>query len=229
MNSRRKCRKLRFSGICELHELFMSIDVENRLLVAVLAAGASRRLGQPKQLVDLRDEPLLRRQCRMALAAKIGGVAVILGCRAAECAATVADLPVAHQINAQWEEGLASSIREAARTALAAGATGLMLLHVDQYLLEPADLRAVHAAWSNSGGLKACVSTHASASGPPVIFPKRCFEDLILLEGDTGAHGVLSRLPTADLCSISVSNAFHDLDLPVELVRLLASSRSSAP
>ncbi|HEY2147174.1 MAG TPA: nucleotidyltransferase family protein [Pirellulales bacterium] len=201
---------------------------DHRLLVTILAAGASRRLGQPKQLVDLRDEPLLRRQCRMALAAKIGGVAVILGYRSTECAATIADLPVAHQINAQWEEGLASSIREAVRAALAADATGLGLLHVDQYRLEAADLRAVHAAWSNSGGLNACVSTHAGASGPPVIFPKRCFDDLMLLEGDSGARGVLSRLPTADLCSISVPNAFHDLDLPAELAGLLKSSRSSA-
>ncbi len=202
---------------------------DHRLLVTILAAGASRRLGHAKQLVELRDEPLLRRQCRIAIEAQIGRVAVVLGCRAAECAATIADLPVAHQINAQWQEGLASSIREAARAARDDDAIGLMLLHVDQYRLEPADLRAVHAAWSNSGGLKACVSTHDAANGPPVIFPKRCFDDLMLLKRDTGARGVLARLPTADLCSISVPNAFHDLDLPVELATLLESSRSSAP
>ena len=57
------------------------MSVDDRLVLAILAAGASRRLGQPKQLVSLEGELLLRRQCRIALEAQIGRVAVILGCR----------------------------------------------------------------------------------------------------------------------------------------------------
>lgn len=193
---------------------------DHRLAVTILAAGASRRLGQSKQLVTMAGESLLPRQCRIAIEAQIGPVAVILGFRAAECAATIEDLPIARLINEEWEEGLASSIRAAARAALDADATGLMLLHVDQYRLEPADLRAVHAAWSNSRGLNACISTQDAASGPPVIFPKHCFAELMLLEGDIGARGVLAKLPTREVIRVSVPNAFYDLDLPSELAKL---------
>ncbi|HKD35269.1 MAG TPA: NTP transferase domain-containing protein, partial [Pirellulales bacterium] len=98
----------------------MSSAAKNRLLVAILAAGASRRLGQPKQLIELRGEPLLRRQCRMTIEADIGPVAVVLGSHANGCAATIADLPVARHINENWQEGLGASIREAARAAIAA-------------------------------------------------------------------------------------------------------------
>src|SRR5689334_4089900 len=70
-----------------------SLLPESRVFVAILASGASRRLGQPKQLVSLEGEPLLRRQCRIAVEARIGPVAVILGCHANECDQLIEGLP----------------------------------------------------------------------------------------------------------------------------------------
>jgi molybdenum cofactor cytidylyltransferase len=199
---------------------------ENRLLLAVLAAGASQRLGQPKQLVVLDGEPLLRRQCRVALEADIGPVAVILGCRATDCAATIADLPIARHINQSWSDGLGMSIRRAADAAVAIDASGLLLLHVDQYRLTAADLRSLHAAWIESQGSIACVAVHGADFGPPVIFPRRCFADLLQLDGDSGARRVLAALPADELQRVVIPNAIHDLDLPAELAAAVALDRS---
>ena len=201
-------------------------SAENRLLLAVLAAGASRRLGQPKQLVALDSEALLRRQCRVALETDIGPVAVILGCCAAECTATIADLPVARHINRRWTEGLGMSIRRAAEAAVADDTNGLLLLHVDQYRLTAADLRSLHAAWIDSHGSNACVAVHGDDFGPPVIFPRRCFADLLQLEGDEGARRVLAALPADELRRVVIPNAIHDLDLPAELAAAVALDRS---
>jgi CTP:molybdopterin cytidylyltransferase MocA len=195
---------------------------QTRLLVAILAAGGSRRLGQPKQLVMINGEAMLRRQCRTAIEARLGPVAVILGCRADECAATIADLPVERQINEQWADGLGTSIRLASRLAKAADADGLLLLHADQYRVTQVDLWALHAAWRQSAGRSACISVSADNSGPPVIFPRSCFADLIELDSDAGARSVLAKLPDSAVQRVTIPNAFFDLDLPDDVASLAA-------
>jgi len=200
------------------------MSVDDRLVLAILAAGASRRLGQPKQLVSLEGELLLRRQCRIALEAQIGRVAVILGCRAEECAATIINLPVARHVNQNWMEGLGASIRHAAQVAVAANAAGLLLLHVDQYRLTTADLQSLQAAWTESRGLSACAASYGDDFGPPVIFPRRCFADLLQLDGDAGARCVLAALPADSLRRVEIPNALEDLDSPEQLAAICDTS-----
>jgi xanthine dehydrogenase accessory factor len=194
----------------------------NRLLLFILAAGGSRRLGRPKQLVPIDGEPMLRRQCRTAVEARLGPVTVILGCRAAECAATIAGLPLERHTNDQWSDGLGTSIRLASRLAAAADADGLLLLHADQYRVTPVDLRTLHAAWLQSAGRSACVSVSPGNSGPPVIFPRGCFADLVKLDGDAGARSVLAKLRESAVQRVTMPNAFFDLDLPADVASLAA-------
>jgi len=190
----------------------------NHLLVAILAAGASRRLGQPKQLVMIDGETLLRRQCRMALEAQVGEIVVILGCHADRCGAAIADLPVSTRLNEDWSEGLSSSIRIATQAAIAANAAGLLILHGDQYRLTPDDLQKLHAAWSSFKRLSACRSRHEDYAGPPVILPSSCFNDVLNLQGDEGARRVLKAFAPNSLVDVAIPHAVHDLDFPAQLL-----------
>lgn len=197
----------------------------NHVLVAILAAGASRRLGQPKQLVMLAGEPLVRRQCRMAIESQTGSIAVILGCYADECAAAIVDLSITPMINQSWSEGLASSIRHAAQAAIDMDAAGLLLLHVDQYRLMAEDLQSLYAAWKESPQ-NVCVAKYDDTIGPPVIFPRHCFSKLLKLNGDVGARRVIAELPAAAVLRVNIRNASHDLDEPSQLAALLDATDS---
>src|SRR5260370_38885438 len=50
-----------------------------RVAGVILAAGASRRMGRNKMLLELEGESLVRRAARRALAAALGPVVVVLG------------------------------------------------------------------------------------------------------------------------------------------------------
>lgn len=191
--------------------------MRDELLIAILAAGASRRLGQPKQFVSVNGESLLRRQCRVAIESCIAPVAVICGCQADSCIAEIADLPVTIRRNEQWREGIASSIREATRAAIENNAVALLILHGDQYRITAQDLRTLHAAWSASGPSVACRSRYADYAGPPVILPAALFGELMQLRGDEGARRVLSTLDADSLIDVAMPNAIYDLDLPAQL------------
>lgn len=100
----------------------------------VLAAGGSRRLGQPKQLLELDGETLLRRTVRIAVEAGCGPVVVVLGAGAEALRLQVAGLPAEVVVNAEWEQGMGGSIR--------AGLEALGL-----------DVRGVDAGRADAGGV----------------------------------------------------------------------------
>jgi molybdenum cofactor cytidylyltransferase len=180
------------------------------VVVAVLAAGASRRLGRPKQLVPIGGEPLLRRQCRCALAAGIGDVVAILGCNAEQHRRVIGDLPVNVSVNGRWAEGLAASLRCAVRTARARGAA-LLVLPCDQYRVVSEDLRELYGAWLRSPE-RACISRDGDYVGPPAILPMGYYEHLLGLSGDVGARSVLYRSEWQPPSELVNPRASYDLD-----------------
>lgn len=195
------------------------MTMQTSICVSILAAGRSSRLGQPKQLVQFQGEPLLRRQCRTALAAEVGPVSVVLGSSAQECAAVLADQPVDVVVNPNWEEGLGSSIACAALHAVKAQARGLLLILGDQYRLTPADLQLLHRRWLETEPA-ACVAEYGDDFGPPVLFSSSCFVGLLELTGEQGARRFLNSLPSHEWKRYSMPNAQADLDSPSDLAIL---------
>jgi CTP:molybdopterin cytidylyltransferase MocA len=186
----------------------------DELLVAILAAGASRRLGRPKQLVEVAGEPLVRRICRMAIDAAVGPTAVVLGCRRQEITPLLADLPLMILINDAWEEGMASSVRAATRAAVDLQVAALLLLHADQYALTCDDLVHLRDAWRRSPGC-CCLSRDGEHFGPPAILPATRFDQMLTLSGDTGPRAILHADPR--IAEIQIPGASRDIDCPSDL------------
>lgn len=178
----------------------------------VLAAGGSRRLGRPKQLVPWRGRPLVRRVARAALAAGCEPVVVVVGARAADVRATLDGLPVEIVVNPHWRRGLAGSIRAGIRRVARRGVTAAALLVCDQPRLTPAVLRRLIASHAGPpSGTAACA--YAGTVGVPAIFPRSRFPELLALRGDRGAH----RLLDGRTRSVRWAGGAVDVDRPDDL------------
>jgi molybdenum cofactor cytidylyltransferase len=178
----------------------------------ILAAGASRRLGRPKQLVELEGESLLRRAARAALAG-CAPVLVVVGSRAGDMTANLAGLPVTVIGNPAWEEGMASSIR-AGIQALPPGAAGVLFMVCDQIAVDGALVRRLLEAWrDHPDAVIAC--GYAGTRGTPSIFPARSFPELLELQGDRGARGLLQ----GEAVVVPFPEGEADVDVPEDLPR----------
>src|SRR4029077_11459354 len=79
----------------------------------ILAAGASTRMGQPKLVLLLGDEPLVRRTLRQICDAGFDDVLVIVGSEQEKVREALEGLPIRHALNSQYETGMGSSFRTA--------------------------------------------------------------------------------------------------------------------
>src|SRR5580698_5016379 len=87
----------------------------------VLAAGASRRLGSPKQMATLGGETLLERSVRVAREAGLMPILVVVGAEWELVLARSSLGDVVIIVNEEWAEGMASSIRLGVRALELAG------------------------------------------------------------------------------------------------------------
>lgn len=159
----------------------------------LLAAGQGTRFKapQPKQLLYIEGEPLVRRTARVALASSLAEVVVVIGHEAEAVGAALAGVAVKVVENPHHAAGQSTSLR-AGLEALDPRAAAALFLPADQPFLTSAlldQLLATHAA--KPGAI--VVPTHAGRRGAPVLFDRAFFPALAALQGDTGGRVLLGR------------------------------------
>ena len=177
----------------------------------VLAAGASRRLGRPKQLVRLHGETLLDRAVRVGGEAGLTPVVVVLGA-AAKLVAEGCDLRSAWVVvNAGWADGMGSSIK-----------AGMELVRefseVDGVVVMTCDMPGVAAEHLRQLAAEPDVvmaSAYDGRRGVPAYFPRAAFAELLGLSGDAGARQMLRTAQVVELVGGEV-----DVDTMADVERL---------
>jgi molybdenum cofactor cytidylyltransferase len=153
-----------------------SLDVA----VVVLAAGGSRRLGRPKQLLDYRGATLLDATLTTARASGAGQVVVALGGAADEVRKRVDLTGVDVVLNPDFGDGCATSIRSAL-AAVREDAGGVVLLLGDQ---PDVPAGTVEALVAGAGEHAVGVCAYDDGPGHPLWFHRRMFGVLAGLHGD---------------------------------------------
>jgi molybdenum cofactor cytidylyltransferase len=189
----------------------------------ILAAGASTRMGAPKQLLRLDGRTLLRRTVDAVLASAAWPAVVVLGAHREAVRPEIARLPVLVAENPAWEEGLASSIRAGIQIldtfslSLDAG----LLVVVDQPAFSPAAIARLTDAALRSG--KSIVAARYDGHpGPPVLFARHHFHELLDLHGPGGARPLLER-HADQLATVDLPEFATDLDTPEDYQAYLAT------
>jgi molybdenum cofactor cytidylyltransferase len=184
------------------------------LHAAVLAAGPATRFGSPKQLIRIGGTPLVHQMAARAATVAGHSVTVVLGAHAREVAPALGHSSASTVLNRDWEEGLASSIRTAVRSA-PPQCEGLLLLLCDQVGVTADDLRRLFSIWRRHPVLVAA-ALYGGAPGLPAIFPTWAFPDLLDLRGDRDPRFVLRR-HSERLVRLPMANAGIELDTPEDL------------
>jgi CTP:molybdopterin cytidylyltransferase MocA len=187
--------------------------VSARVACAILAAGASRRLGRPKQLVLHRGRPLVRLAAECAWQARAVECAVVIGAHADAVRAALGGLPVEPVYNPDWNEGVASSIRMAADWARAKGSDALLIALCDQPRLTPEHLDRLIGEYEQSG--LPVASRYALKNAVPALFPRSLFDALGCLRGDAGASVLLNG--SSAVAAVAWADGEFDVDTTQDL------------
>lgn len=183
----------------------------------ILAAGASTRMGRPKQLLEWRNQTLLTHSIQCAQSILNERIIVVLGAQNESIQQTLHPDEITLVINPDWQEGMASSIR-AGIQALPNSASAVLIMLCDQPLIETEHIQHLLTSWLSSP-TNIIASQYHQSVGVPALFPAEFFVLLQSLQGDKGAKALLNYFEER-LIKIPMPEAELDIDNPEDFARL---------
>lgn len=193
----------------------------NEVYAIILAAGASKRLGRPKQLLPWQGKTLLEHAIATLQSEFADRVLVVLGAEAELIASNVEVGGVKTVINLDWQQGMSGSIR-LGLSALPTSAQAALLVLCDQPLIAASHYQSLLQSWQ-ANPEQIIASRYNDNLGVPAVFPRQFFPALQNLTGDRGAKPLL-REYAKQLLAIGLDQAAVDIDTNEDFQRLLASA-----
>jgi CTP:molybdopterin cytidylyltransferase MocA len=186
----------------------------------ILAAGSSRRMGSPKQLLLIDGRPMLELVVAQANASKVDEVVVVLGAVADEIRPRVDFGRASVHVNPDHNTGMASSLKSGI-ASLPSRVDRVVVLLGDQPDVRAAlldELLELQAA----SGLPAAALSFDGLLHPPVVLQRNLWGDLMSLQGDVGCRAVIRARPELVARLPVEGNLRHplDVDTPEDYARI---------
>ena len=176
----------------------------------VLAAGESKRMGRPKQLLPYGNSTILETVLANVLASPVDRTLVVLGAGAERVAPLAAKFPVDTVVNPDFRSGMLSSVQCGIRTLPGSVRAALIFLG-DQPRISPATAGRVVEEYLRTGrGL--VLPVHGGAGGHPLLIDLKYREEIGRLSAGIGLREILDRHPD-DVARIEVEDPGVGLDI----------------
>lgn len=187
----------------------------------VLAAGASKRLGKPKQLLPYKESTLLNHTITELLKLQNIDVYVVLGAYSDAILLTIHKLKVTPLIHSGWKKGMGSS--------LAFGVKNISDKKYDAILVSLSDLPFVKtnhyekllADFKQEESI--VITDYQNFSGVPCVIPSKYFSELQILTGDEGAKPVIQK-HKKEVSKVNSETPYFDVDTDKSYEQLLRLS-----
>lgn len=160
------------------------------LAAAILAAGESSRMGQPKALLPYQGVTFVEHLMEATKHARIGARKIILGAGAAEIRAKLHMDPEAILLNEDWRRGPLTSIQTAIRHFTTVATDGLLVCPVDHPLISQ-HLISLLIEKFDASGKSIIIPTYGGRRGHPVIFRANLYQELLEASVEVGARQVV--------------------------------------
>jgi molybdenum cofactor cytidylyltransferase len=189
--------------------------------VVIIAAGESKRLGSPKQLLLLDKDSMLNRLIKMVQKAVDFPIYLVLGANAEKIKAQLPNVSLKIVENTEWQEGMGSSIRIGVQAVIdsANKHDGVLILVCDQPHLSESSIKDLISLQDNKKSA-ITASFYANIAGTPALFHQSVFSDLLALNGDQGAKRIIQERDQ-ELAKLQFEKGVLDIDTPEDYQQLL--------
>ena len=181
------------------------------LSAIILAAGESKRMGKPKQLLPLGKSTLLEQAIDNLLNSSVDETIVVLGHKAEEITEKIANKPVKVVINPDYQQGMSTSI-VAGLIMVDPRSQAVMLALGDQPLVTSRTINQLIEAFNkNRKGI--AVPTYRGRRGHPIIFDIKYKVELFKLKGDIGGREIIQNHPKdVFMVAVDSESVISDID-----------------
>ncbi|MEH2226769.1 nucleotidyltransferase family protein [Nostoc sp.] len=203
-----------------------AIDNEkSTIAIMILAAGASTRMGTPKQLLLYQGRSFLKYTTEIAIASVCQPVVVVLGANAEQIHPEIKQLPIKVVKNSAWASGMSTSIKSGIELLnnLPQKIEAVVITLCDQPFVSPQIInQLVDTYYSTKKPIIAC--EYGDTLGVPALFSQTFFSELATLKETSGAKKVINH-NLNQVFSIPFPLGDIDIDTPNDYEQLLSINR----
>ena len=186
----------------------------------LLAAGESRRMGDFKQLLPLRDKTFVEHCVDSLLGTRVCEVIVVTGHRESDVRRALGGRRVIFAHNSEYKSGMTSSIKRG-MLAVSEGSSACVIALVDQPLIDPNVINTIIETYEKEQPL-IVIPTYQGKNGHPILLDLKLKEAILNMDSSQALREVV-HAHTSETSRVEVSDnrVTEDCDLPEDYERIL--------